>query len=124
MSNNEIKGHRDLEVWREGIALVEGVYNLTKNFPDDEKFGLTSQLKRAAISVPSNIAEGAARNSDKEFLQFLYIAQGSIVEIETHLIIAEKLRFISAKQNIEAEQQRNKVARLLFGLIRSIRAKL
>jgi four helix bundle protein len=85
--------HEDLDVWKLSIDLVEQIYKLTKNFPPDEKFGLTSQLRRAAISVPSNIAEGAARKSDKENIQFLYISLGSLSEIETQLIITKRLDF-------------------------------
>ena len=85
--------HEDLDVWKLSMNLVVDIYTLTKSFPSDEKFGLISQLRRAAVSVPSNIAEGAARKSDKENLQFLYIALGSIAEIETQLLISERLGF-------------------------------
>lgn len=72
--------HKDLEVWKKSMDLVEDVYALSKFFPNDEKFGLTNQIRRASVSVPSNISEGAARKSDKEFIQFLYIALGSLSE--------------------------------------------
>ena len=85
--------HEDLDVWKLSMDLVVDIYKLTKSFPDDEKFGLITQLKRASVSVPSNIAEGAARKSDKEYIQFLYIALGSLTEIETQLIISERLGF-------------------------------
>ena len=71
-----MKGHKDLDVWKQSVVLVEDIYMLTKNFPSDEKYGLSSQIKRAVVSVPNNIAEGAGRKGDKEFIQFLYIAMG------------------------------------------------
>jgi four helix bundle protein len=91
--------HEDLDVWKLSIDFVEEIYILTKNFPSDEKYGLTIQLRRAAISIPSNIAEGAARKSSKENIQFLHIALGSIAEIETQLIIAERLEFSDTQES-------------------------
>ena len=85
--------HEDLEVWKQSIDLVEDIYKMTMSFPSEEKFGLISQLRRAAVSVPSNIAEGAARKSDIENIQFLYISLGSLSEIETQLIITKRLSF-------------------------------
>ena len=90
--------HEDLDVWKLSMDLVVDIYSLTKKFPSDEKFGLISQLRRAAVSVPSNIAEGAARKSDKENLQFLYIALGSIAEIETQLLISNRLGFCDSEK--------------------------
>jgi four helix bundle protein len=84
--------HKDLEVWKKSMDLVEDVYALSKFFPNDEKFGLTNQIRRASVSVPSNISEGAARKSDKEFIQFLYIALGSLSELETQYLIAVRLK--------------------------------
>ena len=78
-----IKTHKDLDVWKKSMDLVEGVYRLTKSSPDSEKYQLTNQIKQCAVSVSSNIAEGAARNTDKEFVQFCYIALGSLSELET-----------------------------------------
>ena len=89
-----MKTHKDLDIWKLGIELVEEIYKLCENYPNDERFGIVSQLKRAAISIPSNIAEGSARNSQKEFIQFCYISLGSLSEIETQLIISEKLKFL------------------------------
>jgi four helix bundle protein len=90
-----MKGHRDLLVWQESISLVKEIYAVTRSLPDDEKFGLTSQMRRAAVSVPSNIAEGAARGSQREFAQFLVIARGSLSELETQLIIAKELNYFT-----------------------------
>ena len=84
-----MKTHYDLNVWKKGIELVEEIYKITSNFPKEEIYGLTSQMKRAVISIPSNIAEGASRQSSKEFIYFLYIALGSASELEKHLIIAK-----------------------------------
>ena len=95
------------------------VYNLTRSFPADEKYGLTSQLKRAAVSIPSNIAEGAARKGEKEFNRFLYIAMGSLAEVETQLEIAVKLGFI--KENKELEEQAIYIRRMLLKLIKSLK---
>ncbi|MEZ4484825.1 MAG: four helix bundle protein [Syntrophotaleaceae bacterium] len=85
---SKISHHKDLDVWRSSMALVTEIYRLTGNFSKDEIYGLTNQIRRAAVSVPSNIAEGAARHSKKEFLQFLYVSLGSLAELETQLLIS------------------------------------
>jgi four helix bundle protein len=92
-----MKTHKDLDIWKRGIEFVKEVYILTKNFPREEQYGLTSQMRRAAVSYPSNIAEGSARSSKKEFLQFLYYSMGSLSEIETQFIIAKKLGYTIEK---------------------------
>jgi len=88
-----IKTHKDLDVWKLSIQLLKDIYQLTSKFPSEEKFGLVAQIRRAVVSIPSNISEGAARNSDKDYIRFLYISLGSLSEIETQLIIAEELGF-------------------------------
>ena len=98
------------------------IYQLTEDLPKQEMYALTNQLRRAAISVPSNIAEGAGRTSDKEFLQFLSIARGSLSEVETQIIISEQLGYIENKQNIIARIE--KIFRLLGGLINSIKSRI
>jgi four helix bundle protein len=90
---NTYKTHKDLDVWKLGIELVKDVYIMTKNFPRNEQYGLVSQMRKSAVSIPSNIAEGAARSSKKEYVQFLYIALGSLSELETQLIIAKELEY-------------------------------
>ncbi len=90
--------HRDLDVWKKSVDFVTKIYKVTKNFPASEKFGLISQLRRAAVSIPSNIAEGAARSSDKEFLQFLSISLGSIAEVDTQLLICNRLEILSEEK--------------------------
>ncbi len=89
--NGEIKSYRDLLIWQKGMALAKQVYAMTRAFPSDERFGLTAQLRRAAISVPSNIAEGQARRGRKEFVQFLSHAEGSLAELDTQLTLAVEL---------------------------------
>ncbi len=89
-----IQSYKDLLIWQKGIEIVVSVYKLTKNFPQEELFSLTNQIKRASVSVPSNIAEGYGRNTDKSFSHFLDIARGSLYELETQLLIARELEFI------------------------------
>ncbi len=84
--------HKDLDVWKRSVELVTTVYYLTSEFPKEEIFGLTNQIRRASVSIPSNIAEGAARNSDKEFIRFLYISLGSNQELDTQMLIARNLK--------------------------------
>lgn len=93
MSKQNFKTHKDLDVWKMGITLVDAVYKLTVKYPKEEIYGLSSQMRRAAISFSANIAEGAARNSNKEFIRFLYISLGSLSELETHIVIAKKLEY-------------------------------
>nr|WP_315190307.1 four helix bundle protein [uncultured Flavobacterium sp.] len=111
-----MKDHKDLDVWKQSMLLAEDVYALTKEFPSEERFGLSSQIKRAVVSIPSNIAEGAGRKGDKEFIQFLYIAMGSLSELETQLILSDRLQFVNS---IEIYlNQIEKIRKMLFGLIR------
>jgi len=91
----KIKSFKDLRIWQKGIEIVEDSYRLTKIFPKEEAYGLTSQIRRASVSIPSNIAEGFKRYHNKEYKQFLFIALGSLAELETQLIIAKKLNFIN-----------------------------
>ncbi len=115
-----MKTHKDLDVWRRSIDLVASVYKTTSLFPKEELYGLTSQIRRAAVSIPSNIAEGAARNHVNEFRQFLYIALGSGAELETQLIIAKMLGFISDEKSQTLINELNSISRMLQGLIKSI----
>ncbi len=115
-----MKTHKDLDVWRRSIDLVASVYKTTSLFPKEELYGLTSQIRRAAVSIPSNIAEGAARNHVNEFRQFLYIALGSGAELETQLIIAKMLGFISDEKSQALINELNSISRMLQGLIKSI----
>jgi len=112
--------YNNLEVWKLGISLVKEVYKATQNFPREELYGLASQIRRVAVSIPSNIAEGAGRNSRKEFLQFLYIALGSIAELETQLIIAKELNYLREDQIFESLE---KLRRKLINLIKYVRSE-
>ncbi|HVN77545.1 MAG TPA: four helix bundle protein [Terriglobia bacterium] len=94
-TEGKLKSYKDLLVWQKGIGLVRDIYSLTRSFPPDERFGLVSQLRRAAVSVPSNIAEGQSRHTSEEFVQFLSHAEGSLAELETQLLIAVELSFCS-----------------------------
>lgn len=96
----DIKSHKDLKVWQESMDLVTDIYELVQNFPAEEKYNLTSQIKRSAVSIPSNIAEGAGRKSNLEFIQFLNIASGSLSELETQLEIAVRLKFITENEEL------------------------
>jgi four helix bundle protein len=107
--------HKDLDVWKASIALVTEIYKATLQFPRSELFGLVSQMRRSAVSISSNIAEGAARKSDKEFLRFLYIALGSYSELETQLIISRNLNYLS---NDNITGQLSAVGRMLINLIK------
>ena len=95
---SEIKSYKDLLIWQKGIEITEKTYQLTKDFPAEEQFSLTSQMRRCAISIPSNISEGYGRNSTKSYIQFLRIARGSLFELETQLIIAKKLNYVLNKE--------------------------
>ena len=93
-----MRPHKNLIVWKDSIEFVQFIYKLTNKFPDTEKFGLISQLNRASVSVPTNISEGAARNTKKEFIQFLFISSGSLSEVDTLLTISSKLNFINENE--------------------------
>ena len=116
--------HHDLETWREALVLVKAVYSATSAFPRDERFCLTSQMRRAAISVPSNIAEGAARASAKEFLQLLIIARGSLMELETQTLIADEQGYLKEGARAELMQKIERVFTLLSGLVSAKRRAL
>ena len=115
-----MKTHKDLDVWNYSIDLVTELYQITAKIPKEETYGLSSQMRRAAVSIPSNIAEGAARNHKNEFRQFLYISLSSAAELETQLIISERLSYISKNQNENLIDKLNTISRMLQGLIKSI----
>ncbi len=116
-----MRSHHRLEAWQEAMTLVKQVYSVTNTFPKDEIYGLVNQMRRSAVSVPSNIAEGAARDSNPEFVRFLTIARGSLSELETQLIIARDLAYTNDDQILT---QVDRVFALIGGLINSIKKKL
>ena len=120
MVEKPIGTHKDLEVWKKALELATHVYSLTSQFPKEELYGLTAQLRRSAVSIPSNIAEGAARHSRKEFIQFLHIASGSIAELETQLLLASRIGFRPTDTILT---QAEGVRKMLLGLIRSLKKK-
>ena len=114
-------GFKDLAAWQRGMDLVAHVYSATRSWPSDERFGLTSQIRRAAVSVPSNIAEGHARTGSREFLHHVSIAFGSLAEVETQLLIATRLRDLNAEQSQETLHRVIEARRPLSGLLHSLR---
>ena len=120
----KIKTYKDLIVWQRSIQLVTTVYSLTKTFPSDERFGLVSQLNRAVISIPSNIAEGWGRELSKNYLQFLRISRGSLMEVETMILISKKLGYINEENFKELNKEIEEVGKILQGLIKSVQQKI
>ncbi len=112
--------HKDLIAWQKSIDLVKIIYEMTKIFPSSEQFGLISQIRRSAVSIPSNIAEGCGRNSEKELTQFLYIASGSASELETQVIISIELNFLQKELGDKALKLIEEIIKMLSSLIRSV----
>jgi four helix bundle protein len=119
-----VRSHEDLDVWKLAIDLADAVYDHCKSFPTDERFGLVSQLQRAAVSVAANIAEGSARESTKDFLRYLSIAQGSLAEVQTLLVIARRRKFGAEAENHRIADQGNSIGRMLVALRKALRRKL
>jgi four helix bundle protein len=115
-----IRTHKDLDVWQKSITFVTTIYKATDLFPKREIYGLTSQIRRSAVSIPSNIAEGASRRSKTEFKQFLYIALSSGVELETQIIIANNLEYLKETQSKNILDELYSIVRMIQGLIKSI----
>ena len=120
MAGERVKSNRDLIVWQKAMDMVVAVYQVTNHFPDHERFGLTSHTRKSAISVPSNIAEGHARNSTREFLHHLSIAQGSRAETETQLLVALRLEYVNKPALRDAWNLIQEVGKLIAGLVRSL----
>ena len=117
---NKINSYRDLLVWRKGLELAQQLYKTTQSFPQEDRYGLISQIRRAAISVPSNIAEGQARYGQREFIQFLYIAKGSLAELDTQCIIAQELGYVEKQQNESVLLKIDELQRMLYCLIEKL----
>ncbi|HYP00783.1 MAG TPA: four helix bundle protein [Pyrinomonadaceae bacterium] len=119
-----IKSHRDLIVWQKAMDLVVAVYQASKSFPKEETYGLTGQMRRAAVSIPANIAEGQGRRLTKEFQQFLAHARGSLLELDTHLELALRLHYLNTEQHGAVQHKVDEVGRLLNGLLRSLNSNI
>lgn len=119
-----MKPHQKLEVWKQGFALVKDVYGLTTAFPAEEKFGLTSQIRRCVVSIPANIAEGSARRSDKELVQFLYISLGSASELDTLLLLSLELGFITEQACNDIISKLDSIFKLLLGFINVVSKRI
>ncbi len=113
--------HKDLEVWKQAIELAKSVYELTAGFPASEIYGLVAQMRRSAISIASNIAEGAARNTDKEFIHFLHITLGSLAELDTQYILSKQLHFTEGSAKIETNLEN--VRKMTLGLLKHLKNK-
>jgi four helix bundle protein len=118
------KHYRELIVWQKAMDLVVLVYRSTKHFPKEELFGLTNQMRRAAVSVPSNIAEGQGRRTTRDFLNFLFIARGSLQEVETQILLAERLTYLPEQERQTLIDLATEVSRLVTGLITALQNKL
>ena len=116
-----MQNHRDLKVWQISVDLVETVYRLSRNWPNHELYGLVSQARRASVSVPANIAEGAGRRSTGEFIQFVGIARGSLAELETLVVVARRLGYLEESVSEHLLSDVAEVGRMLTGLMQSLR---
>lgn len=123
MSNGGAKPHRKLKVWQKSIDFVAEIYAKSRVFPVEERFGLISQIQRCACSIPANIAEGAARKSTKEYRHFLYIARGSLSEIDTYLEICLKLGYLNEAEYLALNEKLSEMSKMLNGLIKSLASK-
>ena len=120
IKENKVRTHRDLDVWKKSIDLVTLIYKYTADYPKNEMYGLTSQIRRCAVSIPSNIAEGSARTTRKDFSHFLAIALGSVAELETQLIISRNLNYLPETVLDELMPELTSIRRMTLGLRKSI----
>jgi len=118
-----VQSYRDLKVWRASLTLVEEIYHLTSTFPKNELFSLTQQLRRASISIPSNIAEGHSRRSTRDFLRFLHFAGGSLAEVHTHLLLANRLQYSGISETDALLRNVDELGKMLRGLQQSLRRR-
>ncbi|MBX9726868.1 MAG: four helix bundle protein [Rickettsiales bacterium] len=119
-----ISSYKDLVVWQKATQLALFVYKATKSFPKEEMYGLTSQIRRCSVSVPSNIAEGSERNSTRDFLRFINMAHGSLAELETQFYIAQQLEYVSAENYEQLQTKAAEIGRMLNGLAKKLEEKL
>ena len=120
MNASSFRSYRDLEVWQLAMALAKQVYEVTGTFPSDERFGLINQMRRAAVSIPSNVAEGHARSSTAEFQRFITIAMGSVAELEAQILLSQDLGFLDSAQQQQLMRQLDQIGKMLRGLYRSL----
>src|SRR5213083_1059833 len=123
-TSGPIRGYRDLIVWQDSMDLVVAIYRITATFPKDERFSLVDQLRRAAVSVPSNVAEGHGRSRTGDYLRHLSVSVGSLNEVETQVQIARRLEYITEEDQRQLLDSCNAIAKMLGGLIRSLRRRL
>jgi len=116
----KIKSYKDLNIWKRSIEVVEDIYKMTKNFPKEEIYGLTSQLRRSAVSIPSNIAEGFARFHNKEYKQFLFISLGSCAELSTQIIISLQLKYLESKEADQLLNEIDEISKMTMSLIKKL----
>jgi len=116
----KIKSFKDLAIWQRSIKLVEDIYKVTKAFPREDLYGLTNQLRRAAVSIPSNTAEGFARNHSKEYKQFLFVSLGSCAELSTQLIIAERLGYLRCEKSNTLLDEIEQISKMTMSLIKKL----
>ena len=122
-TGDPIRSYKDLDVWRLGMALAETCYVVTREFPRDEIYGMTSQIRRAAVSIPANIAEGYGRENTGSFVQFLRISQGSLKELERHVMLAQRVSLLSQEVAARLLADCEVIGKMLRNLIRSLQAK-
>ncbi len=118
--NTTFKSYRDLEVWQRSMQLAKRIYQVTRSFPNDERFGLTNQLRRASVSIPSNLAEGHARFGSGEFSRFISIAMGSVAEIETQILLSTELGYLRTELSSELMADLETIGKMLRGLAKAI----
>ena len=123
MRSSSIRSYRDLKVWQEGMNIAEACYQITKTFPKEELYGMTSQIRRSAVSIPANIAEGYGREYRAEYIQFLRIAQGSLKELETHLLLCERVKLATSQVIKPLLNRCESLGKMIRSLIRSLQNK-
>ena len=119
-SKDKIKNFKDLKIWQKGIELAKEIYQITQSFPSAEKYGIVSQMRRAVVSIPSNIAEGFMRRHNKEYKQFLYITLGSLAELETQVILSDQLSFLRNEQCHDIQVNIDELNKMVTGLIKCL----
>lgn len=118
------RGYKDLKAWQKSMDFVDTIYSVTRNFPKDEVYGLTSQIRRSVVSIASNLAEGCSRSSTKDFIRFIEISYGSLAEVETQIYIANRQKYILDEAMEKLLEQASEIGRMLNGLINSLNKKL